>query len=320
MPFTYLILIDHCFWTVCFFRCSSYWISIFFLFSFIHLSHALTVVSQYFEPSHITLGDRFELILKLETDNQDDLVISPFELPKNSGLEVVNKPTVLPIEDKRLRISFPLQGFKVGNYILPPIRIRLGNRQIETPSYKLKIHSVADGSNRIQDIKPPILLPIRWWFYVVWGTLGLAVIGMAIGIWFQRRQSTNSRKIPVRTWPPHKTAYANLERIANSDWIDTGQFKTYYTELSLVIRRYLEDRYQLPFMELPTLKLIASLKEIGVPKPIRTQVETFLQRADLVKFSELTPNKVEAHQLIVDGRKIVGLTQFPPANSTLIDN
>ena len=114
---------------------------------------------------------------------------------------------------------------------------------------------------------------------------------------------------------PHEIAYANLDLIENSNWIDAAQFKTYYTQLSQVVRRYLKSRYELSFMELPTPELVVSLKDIGVKKPIWAQIENFLQRADLVKFSELKPNKVEARQLLADGRKIIGLTR--PLSSSI---
>jgi len=118
--------------------------------------------------------------------------------------------------------------------------------------------------------------------------------------------------------PPHAIAYANLERIKASDWIETGQFKTYYTKLSLAIRRYLENRYQINMMELPTSDLVDCLREQKAPKLIRSQIQNFLERLDVVKFSELRPDKVEAHQLMTDARKIIGLLR-PSLISKAID-
>ena len=299
-------------------RFSSCLLSIFFVFIFVYPTCALTISSHYFEPSHVVLGDQFSLVLELDGDSENELVISPFGLPSDSGLEIVNKPVVVLVENGPYRVFFSMQAFNIGDYALPSIHIRQGTQKINTPTYKLKIHSVKNNSDepdRIRDIKPPILLPIRWWIHVVWSILGLTFGGGIIWFYFYRYRPIRPAETSVVGKLPHEIAYANLDLIENSNWIDAAQFKTYYTQLSQVVRRYLEARYELPFMELPTPSLVVSLKGIGVKKPIWAQIENFLQRADLVKFSELKPNKVEARQLLVDGRKIIGLTR--PLSSSI---
>ena len=299
-------------------RFSSCLLSIFFVFIFVYPTCALTISSHYFEPSHLVLGDQFSLVLELDGDSENELVISPFGLPADSGLEIVNKPVVVLVENGPYRVFFSMQAFNIGDYALPSIHIRQGTQKINTPTYKLKIHSVKNNSDepdQIRDIKPPILLPIRWWIHVVWSILGLTLGGGIIWFYFYRYRPIRPAETSVVGKLPHEIAYANLDLIENSNWIDAAQFKTYYTQLSRVVRRYLEARYELPFMELPTPSLVVSLKGIGVKKPIWAQIENFLQRADLVKFSELKPNKVEARQLLADGRKIIGLTR--PLSSSI---
>ena len=299
-------------------RFSSCLLSIFFVFIFVYPTCALTISSHYFEPSHLVLGDQFSLVLELDGDSENELVISPFGLPADSGLEIVNKPVVVLVENGPYRVFFSMQAFNIGDYALPSIHIRQGTQKINTPTYKLKIHSVKNNSDepdQIRDIKPPILLPIRWWIHVVWSILGLTFGGGIIWFYFYRYRPIRPAETSVVGKLPHEIAYANLDLIENSNWIDAAQFKTYYTQLSRVVRRYLEARYELPFMELPTPSLVVSLKGIGVKKPIWAQIENFLQRADLVKFSELKPNKVEARQLLADGRKIIGLTR--PLSSSI---
>ena len=276
---------------------------------------SVIIESHRFDSDNIRVGDLFHLVLRLNAKTDGDLVILPLDLSDNSDLEVVDKPIVslnsTNSSTKIYQIQFPLQVFTTGQHRLPPIRIQLGQKQVETPRYIFEVRSViknSDTSDQIKDIKPPILPPIQIWPYVLSGIVVILCL-VAVGFWLHRRRLGQPVKIKVPSLPPHEVAYANLERIKVSGWIETGQFKTYYTKLSLVIRRYLEDRYQINVMELPTSDLVDCLREENTPKLIRGQIQNFLERSDVVKFSELCPNKVEAHQLMTDARKIIGLTQ-----------
>ena len=276
---------------------------------------SVIIESYHFDSNNIRVGDLFHLVLRLNAKTDGNMAILPLDLSDNSDLEVVDKPIVLlnstNSSTKIYQIQFPLQVFTTGQHKLPPIRIQLDQKQVETPRYIFEVRSVlknSDASDQIKDIKPPILPPIQIWPYVVIGIvviLGLVTVGFCL---YHRRldQPVETEEPPL---PPHEIAYANLERIKASGWIETEQFKTYYTKLSLVIRRYLENRYQVNVMELPTSDLVDCLREGKTPKLIRSQVQNFLERSDVVKFSELRPNKVEARQLMTDARKIIGLTQ-----------
>ena len=314
-----------------FYRLSSFTFSCFLL-AFISLllvgvgvqADSVIIESYHFDSNNIRVGDLFHLVLRLNAKTDGDLVILPLDLSDNFDLEVVDKPIVLlnstNSSAKIYQIQFPLQAFTTGQHKLPPIRIQLDQKQIETPRYIFEVRSIienSDASGQIKDIKPPILPPIQIWPYVVIGIV--VILGLiAIGFWLHCRRFDQPVETEEPPLPPHAIAYANLERIKASDWIETGQFKTYYTKLSLAIRRYLENRYQINMMELPTSDLVDCLREQKTPKLIRSQIQNFLERLDVVKFSELRPNKVEAHQLMTDARKIIGLLR-PSLISKAID-
>ena len=70
---------------------------------------------------------------------------------------------------------------------------------------------------------------------------------------------------------------------------ENGKLKQYHSEISEILRAYLEDRFQILALELPTYDILKNLKNGNLQKEDLIILTTILQRADLAKYAKSKP-------------------------------
>ena len=98
---------------------------------------------------------------------------------------------------------------------------------------------------------------------------------------------------------------------------DRAQMDAFFVELSGIVRRYLEDRFQLRSPELTTEEFLVVMS--GSPDLSRDHqqlLRSFLGRADLVKFAHLVPEASDVDNSIQAARRFLEETR---ENAPLID-
>ena len=68
-----------------------------------------------------------------------------------------------------------------------------------------------------------------------------------------------------------------------------GDIKQYYSELSEIIREYIEGRYQFLALESTTDEIMDKLMRISLPDQYKNNLQDLLMTADLVKFAKSHP-------------------------------
>ena len=153
--------------------------------------------------------------------------------------------------------------------------------------------------------KPPVELPDPYfWWYVVGGTL-LALTIAALAWWWWRRRAAVVSIIPVV--PPHVRA---KQRLAEALQL-ISDANAFCTEVSLAVRCYLEERFNLRAPERTTEEFLVELQ--ASQQLTREQKESlgqFLESCDLVKFARFEPNEAVLRQLHDSALRLVDETQF----------
>ena len=90
--------------------------------------------------------------------------------------------------------------------------------------------------------------------------------------------------------PAHELAIDKLEKLKLQSLWQKGEFKRYYSELSEIIRNYIEDGLGTPAMEIPTKDIIEQLYRKGIDT---NALKILLTRADLAKFAKAKPIDIE---------------------------
>ena len=79
--------------------------------------------------------------------------------------------------------------------------------------------------------------------------------------------STKKRKQNIKPKviiPADVVALNNLAALDKKELWQTGEIKAYHSEISEILRSYLENRFQILALELPTFEIIKNLENKGI--------------------------------------------------------
>src|SRR5581483_2480914 len=138
--------------------------------------------------------------------------------------------------------------------------------------------------------------------------LGIAValavaISIAFGVWRRGRRARVRRSAS-------DVARARLDALAARGAPRPGEADAWYVELSSIVRRYIEDRFQLRAPELTTEEF---MREAGaaaaLTPPHRVLLGSFLERCDRVKFAAYRPDERESRDALAAARSFIEETR-----------
>lgn len=265
------------------------------------LQGASVAINSSVDKNHITIGDLIRYSVKITRDS--DLVVELPGLAANLGEFEIRDYAV---HETRTYNSFSVDSidyiittFDTGNYVIPRISMTIlkadsSRDTLSTDPISIRVESVMKGEARdIRDIKPPLSIERDWTPYFLYGALGAAALLLAAaGYWYYRRKKTGQevpvRKIPIR--PAHETALEALEELTGSPLLAKGEIKEYHIRISDILRRYIDERYFIPALEMTTDQTIAALRQHGEPESLLELLEEFLNGCDLVKFAKASPS------------------------------
>lgn len=148
-----------------------------------------------------------------------------------------------------------------------------------------------DQPGRIRGLKDQRGLLSPWWVAAL-VLLLTAVAGVVV--WLLRRKQTQEALAPEPVLPPEVVARQRLAALRASRRLAEGQFKGYYSELSDILRRYLEQRYHVTAPDLTTHELMRALKKSGLKITETNLIRDVLDQSDMVKFAKFQPQEKDA--------------------------
>jgi hypothetical protein len=254
------------------------------------------------------LGGQFTLTLKTTVDTAATVV---FPTGKQFGaLEVIRDygtDTVKTDGRYELVRKYGLTQFDSGKYTIPQLGVLINKKPFLTDSIKVEVAPVAVDTlkQKMYDIKDVVHSKgenAPWWLYVLI-VLGLIALGFLIAKLIKKYRKPRAEKIIYKT--PIEKATVLLQQLEGKEFLEKGEIKNYYSELTDIARNYIEEAIHIPAMESTTSELIAALRIAAVKKHMSLTPETvenlerILRQADLVKFAKSKPLDFE----IADDRK-----------------
>ncbi len=253
------------------------------------------------DRQELTLADRVLLTVAAECDEAYDVVLPKFG--ENLEQFLIRDART---EDPRLvgpgRVQtarvYTLEPLVSGTYPLKPMKVTFGKRgeeaadahQLETPEVTLTVTSLlpADIAKlEVEDIVGPQDVPRSPLHRLWWGlAAALPLAGLAFWWWRRRRRAQILAPPP----PAHELAYAELRALVARDLPRQGLYKEFYQEVSAILRRYIERRFQLHAPERTTEEFLDELgRDATLSQPHKELLKGFLVHCDLVKFAEVVP-------------------------------
>jgi hypothetical protein len=248
------------------------------------------------------IGAEFKLTLKATVDTKSKVV---FPKLKNMGaLEVIQSYPIDTVKkDDRYELikKYGLTQFDSGKYTIPSIKILINNKVVASDSIQVEVANVPVDTLKqkmfdIKDIAPADNSLGNWWKYL----LGfLLIIGLAALIyWFVKKYQKKKIEAEIYKTPIEK-ATSLLNSLEKKELWQKGEVKEYYSELTNIVRNYIEEAIEIPAMESTTSELIEGLKVASLKKKMTLSQDTIenlfvvLKQADLVKFAKSKPMDFE---------------------------
>jgi hypothetical protein len=272
-------------------------ILLYFLFSttvFAQQKHVTTSI----DTTKNKIGAEFKLTLKTNVDTLSKVV---FPSARNFGaLEVIQSypiDTIRKNDRYELIKKYGLTQFDSGRYTIPSIRILINNKAFLSDSIKVEVANVQVDTlkQKMYDIKDIVKANEGigdWWKYLL-ALILFGGIGAFVYWYFKKRKKDAIEEEIYKT--PIEKATSLLNNLEKKELWQHGEVKEYYSELTDIVRNYIEEAIEIPAMESTTSELIEGLKLASQKKKMKLSKETIdnllvvLKQADLVKFAKSKP-------------------------------
>ncbi|MGB5782920.1 MAG: hypothetical protein WBM42_13675 [Eudoraea sp.] len=265
------------------------------------------VISSKVDTTNIKIGEQIHFTVTVEVDSTAQVffpegqTFSPLET-----VEAFKTDTTRKKDRITLQKIYALTQFDSGSYMLPAQRIEINGAGFFTDSLKVDVATIpVDTVNqKMYDIKPLISVQksnSEFWKILL---IVLLIAGIAGGLiyWFILRKKPLTEEEKVALLPPYERALLELKRLENSKYLIQDKYKVYYSELTAIVRSYLEEEVHISALESTTGELIQKLEllqdagELKLQDNTIKQFEKILQTADLVKFARSKPPTAVAEQ------------------------
>jgi hypothetical protein len=257
------------------------------------------------DSTNILLGDQVKLFL--EIDHPTNIRIEFPQVPDTIAgyVEVLSRFETDTFEleneefQKQIR-AYLITSFDSGSYRIPPFwfKIDLEGRtdSIPTNGVTLNVHTIpVDTTRGPTDIKLPYDAPVTLKEVTPY-ILGIILIGAILFfILYAIKRKRNNQPLFVLPQKPkqpaHVIALHELDRIKNEKIWQQGKTKQFYSEVTETLRKYIEDRFEIPAMEQTSDETLESFRtRRGVLKDKTFEnLRQILKLADLVKFAKYQP-------------------------------
>ncbi|MDO4782748.1 MAG: BatD family protein [Capnocytophaga felis] len=253
------------------------------------------------DTKEIKIGEQIKYKISVEASEgepvlfPDGQTFMPLEMVRTSPTDTITKG-----EKIRLEKEYFLTQFDAGNYTIPRQRISINSKDFYTDSLQIEVHSIAVDTLKqplydikpIMEVTPPKSMNLWLWIGFVIAVIALALLIVYL-VMFRKKQISETERI--KNLPPFERAIEELKKLQESKYLIESKHKEYYSELTDIIRNYLEDEVHISAKESTSDELLEKIHLLQESGKLNLTLETIsnlkrvLQTADLVKFAKSKP-------------------------------
>lgn len=265
-------------------------------------------------PTEIKIGEQIEFKISVEANQTEGNVVFPqgqtfipLEMVRASAVD-----TLLQQEKIRLTKTYFLTQFDSGSYTIPSQKIEVNSKSYYTDSLWVQVRNIPVDTLKqpLYDIKPIMgvekssSFPYQFLFFV-FGWLAVLLISILLVLLRKKKRGFWFKKTPL---PPFEKAILGLKNLQNSKYLIESKHKEYYSELTDIVREYLEDEVRILAKESTTDELLGKIEllqesgKLSLSSETITNLRSVLQTADLVKFAKNKPDDstAENHRVVIE--------------------
>ena len=209
------------------------------------------------------------------------------------------KTDTVDLGSGRIQINYqiPLQAFDSGTYRLPEFVYVSESDSARSNALTLNVVPVnvtADdpiaGFAKVAEPEGSQFFDfVPDWLADYWWVILIVLLAVAAFIWAMRRYKKEGTVLPKKPEPtPYEVAITGLRKLKEKKLWEQGMEKEYFTDLTDILRIYLDKRFGINAMEMTTREIMDHLYNSDV-KDKRDYMRQILNVADFVKFAKVRP-------------------------------
>ena len=278
-----------------------------FVFSFQSFAQKITVNAK-LDSTVMWIGSQAHLTFQVSQQPNQKVLMPVFTDSIMGGLDLVEPVKVdtstSPDGNVLVTQHYLVTAFKDSLLYIPAFPFVLNGDTVWSKSLSLKVvqpFKIDTASKKIADIKA-IFSPKFDWdglfktiLLVILGLILLALLYYLFQRYFKKKPVLTENEIKLLQ-PAHVVALNQLDKIKKEKKWQLGRDKEYHTELTDVIREYIERIFNIKSMEMTSEEILDHLRLLRMEqKSTYLSLQQILQLADLVKFAKwnATPDEHE---------------------------
>ena len=250
------------------------------------------------DSTAVVQGSKAKLRLEVLKNTNDGALVDAPEIGADYfGVEISDlKIDTVDHGNGRLELAYDytIQAFDPGTVTLPPFRYVIGDDTTSSEVVTLKVLEVdLDSLTDINPMESVVSVPTKWydiipnwWLWVFIGVAAAGIIACCV-LLFRRKKGLLSK--PVKITPPYDLAVSRLNDLQAKKLPQSGRDKEYYTELTEILRQYLDGRFGINAMEMTSTQIVDTLRHNKETRPGSDLMKQILEIADFVKFAKVRP-------------------------------
>ena len=264
-------------------------------------------LSATIETDSILIGNELLYKIDINLDEKQSIVFPdstsfvPFELISETKVDTLENNEGFIFSKK-----YGITSFDEGEFIIPKIKVQIGDKFFSTDSKKIKVNMVEVDTTKqgLYEIKPSygkfsslelFKLRLKNNYQII-----LIAIFLILAIVYFRKQIFNFFNPLLNITPslsPLELVRNRMNDLAKMKRNSNHEIKFFYSQLTFSLRSFFEKEVYDRALESTTNELITGLnnlrelKQVSISKNSINRIKEIFNRADLVKFAKFLPEK-----------------------------
>ena len=264
-------------------------------------------LSATIESDSILIGNELLYKIDINLDEKQSIVFPdstsfvPFELISETKVDTLKNNEGFIFSKK-----YGITSFDEGEFIIPKIKVQIGDKFFSTDSKKIKVNMVEVDTTKqgLYEIKPSygkfsslelFKLRLKNNYQII-----LIAIFLILAIVYFRKQIFNFFNPLLNITPslsPLELVRNRMNDLAKMKINSNHEIKFFYSQLTFSLRSFFEKEVYDRALESTTNELIIGLnnlrelKQVSISKNSINRIKEIFNRADLVKFAKFLPEK-----------------------------
>ncbi len=242
------------------------------------------------DTSSILIGDQIDFSIKSNLNDLKNWKTFTDSIGKFEIIHTSETDTLKTDSGWVLNQNYNLTHWDSGTFYIPSITMG----KLTSDSILVYVNTIKTNKEEgIKDIKEPVNTPISFLEVLPFILIFICIVLIGLLIYFYFKNKKKRIKIVEKVEeiiPPHQIAFDLLVRLKDKNLLKQNEIKEYHSQISEILRRYIESGLSLKAMEISSNEIVFSLKQQRIDT---MSIEKVFTISDLAKFAKFKPLEIE---------------------------